>query len=208
MPGRFLARRPLVLAAMTVGVLLVSACKSSTAGGGGGGPVAGPADVHCVGVAPQPVIQADCTVTSLPDAGAGGSGPEYGPTMYGSEGDDDDCKYHVTWKSTAIAENQPVTFTVTGVFLTNGTPDPPKCTDCPVTGANTLAEVYLNDTHPAPNTNPPQATTESPPGTYIITPIVFDAPGTWTVRFHFNEQCADVAAGSPHGHAAFFVDVP
>ena len=34
------------------------------------------------------------------------------------------------------------------------------------------------------------------------------APGKWTVRFHFNEICCDVNSDSPHGHAAFFVNVP
>jgi hypothetical protein len=49
---------------------------------------------------------------------------------------------------------------------------------------------------------------EGPPGTYVTSPVTFDAPGEWTIRFHFFEQCADVLPSSPHGHAAFFVNVP
>jgi hypothetical protein len=185
---------------------------TSGSGGFGGGPVSGAADMHCVGVTPQPTDQSVCHDTTVPDAGSAGGGgsgggaSEYGPTMYGTEGDDDDCKYHVTWKSTPMGLNTNVTFTVSAVYLTDGNPNPPECTGCPVTGASTITEVYLDDTHPAPNA--PTVTTESPKGTYEIGPIVFDAPGKWTVRFHFFEDCADILPSSPHGHAAFYVDVP
>ncbi len=67
-------------------------------------------------------------------------------------------------------------------------------------------EVFLDETHPAPNTD--VVVTEGPTGTYQIGPVRFDKPGKWTVRFHFNEQCEDTEADSPHGHAAFYVDVP
>lgn len=198
---------------MVLGALFWAGCSSSSGGGGaGGGPVAGPADMHCKGVPPQPTNQGDCHVTTPdPDAGsgAGGSAPEYGATMYGNEGDDDDCKYHVSWTSTPIAENTNVTFTVTASYLATGEPNPPACANCPVQGldtSNMLAEVYLNSTHPAPPTN--QVVTSSMPGTFAIGPIQFDAPGKWTVRFHLFELCADVRDDSPHGHAAFYVDVP
>jgi hypothetical protein len=65
--------------------------------------------------------------------------------------------------------------------------------------------VFLNDTHPAPNTD--QKSTEGPDGTYRVGPIRFDGKGQWTVRFHFHEDCDD-SETSPHGHAAFFVSVP
>ena len=128
--------------------------------------------------------------------------------MDGSEGNDDDCKYHVSWTSTPIAENQDVSFTVTANYLADGMPSS-ACTNCPVTGLNTqnfYAEVYLNDTHPAPPTN--EVVTPGAAGTYTIGPIQFDAPGKWTVRFHLFELCSDVTDDSPHGHAAFYVDVP
>jgi hypothetical protein len=229
MLARTLTSRSIAAVTMMLGGLLWAGCSSSSggastmtssssgAGGSGGGPVSGPADKHCVGVTPQPTNQGDChDTTPDPDAGAGGGGPEYGPTMYGSEGDDDDCKYHVTWTSTPIAQNRDVTFTFTAEYLATGEPNPPACADCPVQGlvctaqdpnaCNTLLEVYLNSTHPAPPTN--ELVTPGAAGTYSIGPIQFDAPGKWTVRFHLFELCADVRADSPHGHAAFYVDVP
>ena len=38
--------------------------------------------------------------------------------------------------------------------------------------------------------------------------VVFNGPGEWTVRFHIHEECADLLPDSPHGHAAFHIDVP
>ena len=96
-----------------------------------------------------------------------------------------------------MRRNQNVTFTVTAVTKVDG---------LPATGANILAEVFLNDTHPAPNSG--QATSEMPGGVYDIGPIVFDAMGQWTVRFHLHEDCQDATDDSPHGHAAFYIEVP
>jgi hypothetical protein len=200
---------------------------------------ADPADTHCVGLPPQPVSQASC----MPDAGTGAddaveggddsgplgdsgplsddsgslasdsgmpqgpcdeNGPDYGATMFGTRADDDDCKYAVSYSVGGICENEGLFFTVTASYLTTGEP---------LTGAYTLAELCLNDTHPAPQIdsivpNGHQSVAENPPGTYRVGPVQFDAPGRWTVRFHFNELCDDVLPDSPHGHAAFFVDVP
>jgi hypothetical protein len=116
--------------------------------------------------------------------------------MYNADGDDDDCKYHVSWTSTPVRENTNVTFNVTLTKLADMTP---------ATGASLRAEVYLNDTHPA---QPPPVAKESSGGQYSLGPIKFDAPGDWTVRFHFFEDCNDTQPDSPHGHAAFFVRVP
>jgi hypothetical protein len=129
----------------------------------------------------------------------------YGSTMYGTEGDDDDCKYHVTYTASPICEDSGTYFVVTAVYLAGS--------GGPVTGASTFAELCLNDTHPAPaiDARPPfgnQQVVEGPPGTYTIGPVQFDAPGVWTVRFHFNEFCCDITDDSPHGHAAFHVTVP
>jgi hypothetical protein len=136
----------------------------------------------------------------------GENGPDYGATMFGTSGGDDDCKYHVSYTAPVpICENDGTYFVVTATYQTrNG---------APLTGACTFAELCLNDTHPAPavDARPPQGSqkvVEGPPGTYTIGPVTFDAPGQWTVRFHFNELCCDVADDSPHGHAAFFVNVP
>jgi hypothetical protein len=175
----------------------VSFAACSGDDGPAGGPVTGALDTHCSlpdgGVIVQPTSQASCNIVAGPDAGA----TDYGDTMFNAEGDDDDCKYHVTWSSTAIRENTGVTFTVIAAFKGDGGV---------VTGANIDPEVFLNSTHPAPNSN--NKTTENPPGTYTVGPILFDAKGQWTVRWHLFETCDDSVEDSPHGHAAFFVDVP
>jgi hypothetical protein len=177
----------------------------------------GAADTHCNGVTPQAVASSACGVSDAGEADAGApgpgpkpgpcgeNGPDYGATMYGHEGDDDDCKYHVTYTTTPICEKDGTYFIVTAHYLTRD--------GAPLTGACTFAELCLNDEHPAPNVDqrPPtgdQIVIEGPPGTYTIGPVVFDEPGDWTVRFHFNELCCDVLDDSPHGHAAFHIDVP
>jgi len=226
------------LCAVAVGIVSmgggVTACKTTCAKSGG--PTPGPADMHC-GSTVQKVDPAVChemamggggsastssssssstaatssttasqsssstaasttSASSTSGAGGGASTSPYGPTNYGTEADDDDCKYHVTWSATPICENTGVTFTVTVTSKTDGKP---------VTGAGTLIEAVLGDTHSAPSAG---KTTESPPGTYTIGPVIFDQPGNWTVRYHIHEECTDVADSSQHGHAAFFITVP
>jgi hypothetical protein len=136
------------------------------------------------------------TDAAAPEEDGGAPTSDYGDTMFNAEGNDDDCKYHVKWTSTAIRQGTGVTFTVTLTKLADMTP---------ATGAGVRAEVYLTETHPAA---PPPAATESAGGNYKVGPITFDSPGDWTVRFHFYEQCNDAPEDSPHGHAAFFVHVP
>ena len=200
---------PVIASAILAGGLcatMFTSCGSSGPSGPAGGPVDGSADMHCVGQDPQATSQSVCQFRPPPDAalppdapGTTGpdAAPEFGATMYGTEGDDDDCKYHVTWSSSPIYENDNVFFTVVATALVDNSV---------VTGANIYAEVYLNDTHPAPPTN--QSAVESPPGTYKVGPIQFDEPGEWTVRFHLFENCLDYSPESPHGHAAFYVEVP
>jgi hypothetical protein len=67
--------------------------------------------------------------------------------------------------------------------------------------------VYLSDTHVAPTTDQKFLETAMP-GVYTVGPVRFDASGMWTVRFHFFETCTDFAEDSPHGHAAFYLNVP
>lgn len=191
--------------------LLAAACSSKTdtpatnLSFSSAAAVAG-SDDHCAGKPVVTVDQAVCHVVAEADAAQaeGDAGadagaadtPDYGPTQPGSEGDDDDCKYHVKWQSTAVTENADVTFQIVATLKKNGSP---------LAAATPYAEIYLNDMHPAPNTK--VATTETAPGTYTIGPVRFDAAGSWNVRFHFNDQCND-SETSPHGHAAFFVKVP
>ena len=169
---------------------LGTGCGSSEGDGPTGGPVAGAVDAHCAGTA-QVVDLSTCHASVPPGQ------PDYGPTLYNSEADDDDCKYHVKFTATPIRQNQNVTFTVTATTLADGQP---------ATGANIEAEVFLNDTHPAPNSG--QATNEKSGGVYDVGPIKFDAAGRWTVRFHLHEDCQDSTEDSPHGHVAFYIDVP
>jgi len=185
-------------------VALTAGCGNGTPSGPAGGPVAGAADMHCIasdgGQIAQPTDLSMCN-DRPPDAAPGtpdaAPADEYGPTQYNQEGDDDDCKYHMKWSSTPIYENYDVTFHLTVTKLVDGTP---------LTGAEPLLEVYLNDVHPAPVTN--QQPTETSPGEYDIGPIQFDQPGRWTVRFHVYQTCFDLLDVSPHGHDAFYVDVP
>ena len=121
---------------------------------------------------------------------------EYGATLFNAEGDDDECKYHVSFTSTPIRQSEDVTFTVTAKKTADGTA---------AAEADMNSEVFLDETHPAPNSG--VTTSETSPGVYSIGPIRFDAAGRWTVRFHLYEDCVD-GEESPHGHVAFFVDVP
>ncbi len=185
----------------------------------GTGTTSGAVDMHCNGVTPQAIVAASCTSSDAgppSDAGpsdaaappmglCGENGGDYGSTLYGAEGDDDDCKYHVAWTASPICENEGTYFVVTANYLAQPAG--------PLTGACTFAEVCLNNTHPGPNVDsrPPggmQTVVEGPPGTYTVGPVQFDQAGDWTVRFHFNEICCDVAPSSPHGHAAFHITVP
>jgi len=163
--------------------------------GPAGGPVSGALDTHCTlpdgGTMVTVVDPAACQISD------GGVVTDYGATMYNSEADDDDCKYHVKMTASPVYENTDVNFTVVATKKADGTP---------ATGAKVDGEVFLDTTHPAPNSG--QKVTESPPGTYKVGPIRFDKAGQWTVRFHLYEQCDDSVEGSPHGHAAFFIAVP
>ena len=109
-------------------IVLAGACGSSDGGGPVGGAVAGPTDTHCTGTA-QAIDLSTCHASV--DAGQ----PDYGPTIYNSSGDDDDCKYQVSFTATPIRQNQNVTFTVTAKTLTDLQP---------AIGANIEAEVFLH----------------------------------------------------------------
>jgi hypothetical protein len=223
----------LVLCSVTA---LSLGCSSNQGGGGPTSPsgeVIGVPDSHCVatdgtltiqtiGVCDVddpslvPTKQTSCAVTFDQDAGtgagtttdasvqtdAGAPTSDYGPTMYGSAGNDDDCKYYVSWISTPIQEHVDTYFTVTAVRLADMKP---------ATCAGIIPDVSLVpadggiSTHGLPGTPP---SPEIMPGVYKVGPLPFDAPGTWTVRFHLYEECSDNPEDSPHGHAAFFVNVP
>jgi hypothetical protein len=134
------------------------------------------------------------------DGGPAGCDPEYGATLYNNSGNDDDCKYQVAWWSSPITQGANTTFYFTALNAVDGTP---------AAGAHVFAEVFLpSENHVSPSTNPPVAETPMGSGVYTIGPVVFDRSGQWTVRFHLHEDCEDLLPDSPHGHAAFYVNVP
>jgi hypothetical protein len=211
---------------ITVAALVGAACSSSSTSGGTvadspSGVVIGPPDHHCVsddgGLTIQPIGVCDvsdpslmppnaasCGLTFNDDAGVptssadgGVATSDYGPTMYGSAGNDDDCKYYISWISTPIKENVDTYFTVTALRLEDMQP---------ATCATIIPDTSLTISHPPAAA--PKPSVELSPGVYKVGPIPFDAPGIWTVRFHLFEECGDSRDDSPHGHAAFFVQVP
>jgi hypothetical protein len=174
--------------------------------------VVGPADTHCTmnGVELKQEIGACVTATGggsdagasssadaapADDSGANGATGDFGATLYNHEGDDDDCKYHVSWTSTAVMENAGVTFDVTAIRRADGKP---------ALRADVQIEAFIGN-RPTPTIDIPSR--ELGGGKYRVGPVVFDVPGNWTVRFHLYETCSD-APDSPHGHAAFYVQVP
>jgi hypothetical protein len=198
-------------------------CGSNSSSVGGAdspaGVVIGPPDDHCkatdggltvqeIGVCDVidpslvPSNAASCSVTF--NTGGGGAGVDggvssidYGPTIYGAAGNDDDCKYYLSWTATPIKEQADTFFTVTAIRLSDMTP---------ATCAGIRPEVSLSVAVGVPT--PPHPSTEIAPGVYKVGPIKFSQAGTWTVRFHLYEECGDSQEDSPHGHAAFFVKVP
>lgn len=201
----------------------------------GGGPVAGPEDTHCNDRAGNDIAQPvgkcvhgdpgaggtggegsgdhDHAAAGAGNdhdhdhAGAGGAGSEHEhgadepyEIRYNDHAADDDCKYDASFSTSCLKVNTPVTLTfklrerASGDFGSGATPDSP--------------EIFLadNPSHISPSIN--ITATEGPSGEYAIKPVLFDVPGRWVVRFHYFEECSDVPADSPHGHVAFYVDVP
>jgi hypothetical protein len=165
----------------------------------GGGPVTGAMDRHCydpdAGAMFGMVDPAQCTVDAGPS-----TGPQFGDTMYNTSGNDDDCKYFVSYviSTTGICKNNGTFFTVT---LKDAT------TMAAIAHANNVRPEVFNTATMAPVSTASSMTTETSNGVYKIGPVTFTTAGNYTVRFHFYENCTDTPT-SPHGHAAFFVTVP
>jgi hypothetical protein len=179
------------LSVVSVVCVLGLGCSSAV-----GGPVDGGLNGRCDLPDGGQLVQETSLAACTPVDG-GMAAAEYGETNYGTHASDDDCKYDVSFTVTPVSQGENATFVVRLASRTDG---------LAVSGASTRHEVYLNDTHPAPNSG--ATVTESPAGTYTIGPVRFDASGRWTARFHFFETCADDSEQSPHGHAAFYLDVP
>lgn len=183
----------------------IACSDDDTSGGGecigGEGAVAGAEDDHCIDADGSEITQAiGMCVTGGEAAEEGEEDEEAHPILSGREADDDDCKYHVRFENTCVALNEPVTFTLSLTRKFDGMP-----------GAGTTPaypEVFLADdaSHISPSND--ITAREGPAGTYEIGPIVFDRSGRWVIRFHYFENCSDLPEDSPHGHVAFYIDVP
>jgi hypothetical protein len=194
-----------------------------TCSGTTGGAILGVQDNHCDGPDGGPIIQtiSDQGCTSMvappgsdaaaPDAGdpCPGDMGAYGAVMYNTWGSDDDCKYDVEWQSTPICKGEAAYFTVIVTKREDGTPLTGINTGGAFVPSNPRPDVVLDCNHPIPNSPAPRdPSPEVAPGTYVVGPVVFDESGDWVFRFHFNEECLDIANDSPHGHAAFHIKVP
>jgi len=153
-----------------------------------------------------------------PTASAGASGTpdchlahdaDYGDTLFNASGVDDDCKYDVSWTSTPIRKGENVTFTVTAKSKSSGAPLEKIAAQPAGAVALSRVEPYIpcDLMHVPPIADLHATIKETAPGVFSVGPIVFDKSERWVVRFHFYEECVD-SETSPHGHAAFFVDVP
>ncbi len=202
----------LVLAAFSGAALLGVACSDEDEDEptpaeciAGSGVVAGAENTHCVAEDGSPIVQVigACETGTEPEEEEEGEEhdeEEEHAVNFGSAADDDDCKYRVSFTNTCVALDEPVTFTLS---LTR------KSDNQPGTGTNpAFPEVFLADdlTHISPSNN--ITAEEGPDGTYEIGPVVFDRSGRWVIRFHYFENCSDLPPDSPHGHAAFYIDVP
>ncbi len=221
----------IALLSAAIPLLFGLGCSSSddstdTSTGPVGGPVSGAADSHCgstvVTVDPSTcngnaseggaADDGDGESAGGASAGAGGADcnqthdAEYGDTLYGSDGDDDDCKYHAAWTSTPIRVNENVTFTLTTSDLATQMPLAALSDGkIPLTRLDVYEPCQPNRRGPDQNNDP--TITQTAPGVFTAGPIKFDQSGRWVVRFHLYEQCVDGDV-SPHGHIAFFIDVP
>jgi hypothetical protein len=178
---------------------------------GGEGAVAGAAADHCIAQDGSVITQVIGMCVTGGEAAEEAEEHEEGedhehdadeehPILFGREADDDDCKYHVRFENTCVARGEPVTFTLSLTRKFDGMP-----------GAGTMPaypEVFLADdpSHISPSND--ITAREGPAGTYDIGPVVFDQSGRWVIRFHYFETCSDLPEDSPHGHVAFYIDVP
>lgn len=163
--------------------------------GAAGGAVAGELDKHCADLPAQATSQASCDLKA-PD---GGLLPEDQPAVrFNASADDDECKYHLSFTTTAVKKDS--NFTVTVVATRKADGQPASAADIEVEA------VTADKTHVAPDLMP--KTTEGPLGTYKIGPLRLDRTGRWIATFHLYEECTEVAKDTPHGHASFHFDVP
>jgi hypothetical protein len=133
----------------------------------------------------------------------------YGDNLYDSAGDDDDCKYHVSWTSTPVQKGKPFTLTITATSKATGEPLVHIAAQDPGKPALSRIEPFMpcQPSHLAPTADYEAPVTELGPGKFSVGPVVFDESGRWVIRYHFYEECFNNVT-TPHAHIAFFVNVP
>lgn len=216
---------------MVLAIVRGTGCSSSDSPPASG-VVVGPVDAHC---AARPVGIADPAVCNgaPPVTGGGGAPPSegggvsngagtagapdcnlvhdagYGDTLYNEAGDDDDCKYHMSWTSTSIEKDKPFTLTVSASNKATGEPLTTLAAQVAGKPALSRIEPYMpcEPSHLAPNSDYEAPVTQIGPGKFSVGPVVFDRSGRWIIRYHFYEECLN-SNTTPHGHIAFFVNVP
>lgn len=165
-----------------------------------GGPVTGAKDNHCFDDGGAEFVAVDQAMCKIDAGDTSGGGDDFGDTMYNTSGNDDDCKYAVSYSITGggICRGADTFFVVTlKDAIMNQL----------IGGADHVRpEIFLTSNGSPVNTSA-STTTETSTGVYKIGPVKFASAGNYTVRFHFYEDCTDTPT-SPHGHAAFFVNVP
>jgi len=133
----------------------------------------------------------------------------YGDPNFNDSGDDDECKYHMTWSATPIAKNQPFTITVNATNLLTG--EPLDTIAAQVAGKPALSRIEpsipCQPSHLAPTAAYEAAVKQIGPGQFTVGPFSLDESGRWVIRYHFYEECLD-STTTPHAHVSFFVDVP
>ncbi|TNF38394.1 MAG: hypothetical protein EP329_00565 [Deltaproteobacteria bacterium] len=155
-----------------------------------GGPVAGDADLHC---GTKVVVLAPDACTAEDDGGPAEVDPRYN-----GEGEDDDCKYHVTWTATNACFEADAYFEIT---LSS------RFGNAPQVGAAPRIEGHLANDVGHTLVDADQRSVELGGGRYRVGPVRFDATGEWVVTFHLYEDCNHTES-SPRGSISFLVDVP
>jgi hypothetical protein len=198
----------LILGGISCAVVFAAACaedeRAAACTGGEGAVMAEGEGSHCRaedGSARVQVIGAciSSATSGMTDDHEHDAGDE-APIHTGRNAIDDDCKYSVHFENTCVAAGQAVTLTLSLTRSFDGQPGSGAVPRYP--------EIFMADdvAHISPSND--ITATEAAPGTYEIGPVLFDASGRWVVRFHYFETCNDLTPDSPHGHVAFYVDVP
>ncbi len=125
----------------------------------GGGPVAGAQDMHCYDDGGAQFVAVDPAMCTIDAGDSSGGGGDFGDTMYNSSGNDDDCKYAVSFTiPTGVCDMGNTSFLVTlkDALSNQG-----------IAGAsNVRPEVFKNDASNTPVNTSTSTTTDMGGGVY------------------------------------------